>query len=620
MPADQLSRRRLPIWPFIVLAILLIIAGTGYYFYTRYFAQNRWKPILQQRLKELILRSSDSLYHIEYSDFDLNITSGDATLKDFTLSPDTEVYNRLVLEKKAPDNLFILKVKKLSIKNIGAKKAYQERILEINNISIEKPDLTVINKRLYFNDTVKVGKPKTPYQIIKKVFKKLHIDSILLKDISLQYINKNRPKIRQTALRHLDIHIGDIVVDSLSSKDTSRFYYTRGVTLTLHGYRLATPDSLYYLKLKQLYFSTSQKKIIIDHPQVEPRYSKKEFYRKIQRSADRFDIDAKRLSIDGIDLQRFLRYQDLHARKMDITNADVEIYHDNAYKGRKTLKTDKDPHQQLQNVALDMTLDRLNLFNATIKYAEADVHTGYTGVIIFNSTNGHFLNVTNDNDQKKKAPVMYASINTRFMNAANLHVNFKFNLISPTGEFNYNGKLGRFDGRILDKLVKPLALVHVKSADVEKLTFNVNANNYFGRGNLNFYYKNLNIELLKKEEGKAGLQKQGLISTLANELIINDSNPDRKGHFHPGPISLKRDPDVSFFSFLYKALLDGLKPSVGYDEKTENKVNKAITKVTGIINTFKEFKEKRKERRDERRKKREEKKLEKAANGKNKEQ
>jgi len=620
MPADQLRRRKLPIWPFIVLAILLMIAGSGYYFYNRYFAQNRWKPILQQRLKELILRSSDSLYHIEYSDFDLNITSGDATLKDFTLTPDTEVYNRLVLEKKAPDNLFILKVKKLSIKNIGAKKAYQERILEINNISIEKPDLTVINKRLHFNDTVKVGKPKTPYQILKKVFKKLHIDSILLKDISLQYINKNKPRIRQTALRHLNIHIGDIIVDSLSSKDTSRFYYTRGVTLTLHGYRLATPDSLYYLKLKQLYFSTSEKKIVIDHPQVEPRYSKKEFYRKIQRSADRFDIDAKRLSIDGIDLQRFLRYQDLHARKMDLANVDVEIYHDNAYKGRKTSKTGKDPHQQLQNLALDMTLDRLNLFNATIKYAEADVHTGYTGVITFNNSNGHFLNVTNDNDQKKKAPIMYASINTRFMNAASLHVNFKFNLIPPNGEFNYNGRLGRFDGRILDKLVKPLALVHVKSADVEKLTFNVNANNYFGKGNLNFYYKNLNIELLKKEEGKAGLQKQGFISTLANELIINDSNPDRKGHFHTGPISLKRDPDVSFFSFLYKALLNGLKPSVGYDEKTENKVNKAITKVTGIINTFKEFKEKRKERREERRKKREEKKLEKAANDKNKEQ
>ena len=37
--------------------------------------------------------------------------------------------------KKAPDNLFTLSVKKLSIKNVGARKAYQDKILNIDNIT-----------------------------------------------------------------------------------------------------------------------------------------------------------------------------------------------------------------------------------------------------------------------------------------------------------------------------------------------------------------------------------------------------------------------------------------------------------------------------------------------------
>ena len=113
---------------------------------------------------------------------------------------------------------------------------------------------------------------------------------------------------------------------------------------------------------------------------------------------------------------------------------------------------------------------------------------------------------------------MTARINTHFMNAAPLQVNFKFNLDDKDGAFNYSGTLGKFDGRILDKLVKPLAMVHVQSADVKRLDFNVDANNYNGKGSLQFYYNNLNVQLLKRVNGQAELQKQGLISKLANTL------------------------------------------------------------------------------------------------------
>jgi hypothetical protein len=167
--------------------------------------------------------------------------------------------------------------------------------------------------------------------------------------------------------------------------------------------------------------------------------------------------------------------------------------------------------------------------------------------------------------------------------------------------------LGKFDGRVLDKLVKPLAMVHVQSADIDKLDFNVDADNYHGKGDLQFYYKNLKIQFLKKVEGKSELQKQGFISALANNLVIQRNNPDNKGVFTSGPIDLKRDSDVTFFSFLYKALLDGLKPSVGYDRKTENQVNKAIAKVdtaivkvSTLVTKFKKFREDRKARREER--------------------
>lgn len=607
------SRRKkaLPVWLWIFLAIILIISiisASAYYFYNKYLANDRWKPLLQSQLKELVLKSTDSLYHIEYSDFDLNITSGNATLVNFRLVPDTAIYNKLVALKKAPDNLFILNVKKLSIKNVGARKAYQEKILDINSISIEKPSLTIISKRFNFNDTVKVGKPKSPYQLLKKVFKQLHIGSISLQDISLNYINKNNPVTKQTALRHLDINISDIFIDSLSARDTSRFYYTKGVDVTVHNYHVATPDSLYYADLKSIYFSTAQRKIVLDKISFLPRYNRTAFYNKTGLAGDIYSLKFKRIDINDIDLQRFLRDQKLYAGTMNVLNADIQIYSNNAFKGKKTSTVGKDPQQALQKVSLDMKLNRLNIKNAAINYSETDATSGATGQIIFGNTNGYILNVTNDRSIKKVHPYMQAFINTRFMNAAPLQVNFKFNLNAANGAFNYSGVLGQFDGRLLDKLVKPLALVHVQSADIKKLIFNVNANNYGGKGELEFYYNNLKIQLLQKVKGKAELQKQGLISMLANDLIIYDNNPNKNGVFRPGPIDLKREPTATFFTFLYKGLLDGLKPSVGYNKKTETKVNTAIIKIGKLVDNFKKFKDDRKKKREQRKKNRQTKK------------
>lgn len=602
------SKKKARVWPIVLLTIILLIGGAIYFIYKKYLKEDRWKPYLQAEIKALVLQSTDSLYSIQYSDFDLNIRTGNATLTDFKLVPDTEVYRKLMALKKAPDNLFTLSVKKLSISNLGAVKAYKEKILNISNISVEKPSLTVVNRRFAYNDTVKVGKPKSPYELIKKTFRQLHIDSISLKDISLNYINKSDPVEKRTALKHLNINIADVVIDSLTDKDTSRFYYTKGIDIKIEDYKIKTPDSLYQADIKQIHFNTAYRYIILDKVSFIPRYSNSGFYKVTGEAGDIYNLKFNRIDIRDINLQKFIRDQKLYAGRLDIANAAVKIFSNNAYKSKQTSKVGKDPKQALQKVALDMRLKKINIKNTLISYSEADATSGYTGVITFNNTYGTILNVTNDPDAKKADPFMVAHIYTRFMNAADLNVNFKFNLPSKIGAFNYSGTLGKFDGRILDKLVKPLALVHVQSADISKLHFDVDASNYSGKGKLEFYYTNLNVQLLKKVEGKAELQTQGFISKLANTLIINDANPDKKGNFNPGPIDLKREANLSFFSFLYKALLDGLKPSVGFDKKTENSVNKAIVKVNSLVEKFKAYKAERQQKKEERKKAREAKK------------
>lgn len=86
-----------------------------------------------------------------------------------------------------------------------------------------------------------------------------------------------------------------------------------------------------------------------------------------------------------------------------------------------------------------------------------------------------------------------------------------------------------------DKLVKMQVPVKVQLADIEKLVFNVDAIIPTGKGSLQFYYKNLNNQLMKKVDGKTELQKQGLISLPVNKLIPEPNNPKKKGILRPEP-------------------------------------------------------------------------------------
>jgi hypothetical protein len=91
MENTPVQKKPFPVWPGVILLLIALLAGGGYFAFQKYLAGDKWKPLLQAQLKEMIAKSTDSLYHIEYSDFDLNITSGDAILTDFKLVPDTAV-------------------------------------------------------------------------------------------------------------------------------------------------------------------------------------------------------------------------------------------------------------------------------------------------------------------------------------------------------------------------------------------------------------------------------------------------------------------------------------------------------------------------------------------------
>lgn len=593
---------------------IIILSIIGFFIAGSYLKKN-WKPLLEEQLKQAVINSSDSLYKIEYKNLDVNPINGNLKLLEFKLIPDLKIYEKLKLEEKAPDNIYQLQVDALIIKNANAKEAVATKKLSIKDIIINHPKLIITNERQAYNDTVTVPKKnKTPYELIKDIFSELKINTIAFKDIDFTFINKSNKKEKKTALRNLDITITDLLVDSLASKDSSRVYYTKNVEINIKNYQMPTPDSLYFLKMDGLNFSTNKNLLSLKNVKLQPRLKKAEFHKKVGIAKDRFDLTFNEILIKDMNFDLFLKQQKLYANSLTINKADVDVYNNNAYKKIKQDKTGKFPHQQLLKLALDMKIATLYLNNVNISYSEFDRKSKKTGRIDFKNTNGTITNVSNDAKSLAKNSVMKATLNTKAFGKAPLKLTINFYMNSKIGAFDYYGTIGTFDGKLVNQIVKPLGMAEITSADIQKLSFNIKANQKTATGSVDFYYTNLSVNILKKDDD-GNFKKQGVISVLANNFILQQQNPNKKGQFTKGKVLYERPYYASFFNYLWQSLFTGIKESVGVSREKESKLRKSVADVgeavSDVKQTINNIKEKLHERKEKRQERKEEKKLEK---------
>jgi len=565
----------------ISVVVLLILLGGSWYI------SKHWKPILNERLQALVSSSTDSLYQLSYDEFDFNWYSGNAYLTNVSLTPVKEVYERLKATGDAPDNQYSIQIKSIKIKNFHPTRLYKQRKLNINEIMVQDPTILVMNEDLPQNDSLPLKEKKTPYQKLSKFLKELHVDNFNVNNLNFTYRNNTLEESKETKLKNINIAVQDFLIDSLSQQDSSRIYYSSGVNFKMDNYQIATRDSMYYINFSAIDFSTSDKRLKIDRVELKPRQSKANFYKVVEKPTERFDLAFDSLLIENINIPELLKNQRFHAQKINIGKGSVEVYNNTNYARVPTSKKGKDPQQQLQKLAWNLNIDTLNILNTDISYEELSKVTQERGKLSFNNSTIRFTNVTNDLLALSHNHLMGVSMQTKFMNAASLQANLQFDLVSDIGAFEFQGKLNAMNGRTLNPVLVPLAEVEINSANIQSLAFNFKANENDARGTVNFRYNDLKVKLLMLEE-KGVLSQSKIASSVANNFIINSSNPTESGEFISGAVYYKRPQTYSLFKFMWKSIFQGVKTSVGVSQEREARLKKTAERTKQRVENTKQ--------------------------------
>lgn len=591
------GKHRMLKWTGGILAVLIILLGSA-----ALYIGAKWKPFLTQKIKEGVDQGSQHLYKIDFDDLHVNVLNGSITIDSLKLRPDTAVYNQLRKVNRAPIHIFDIKMARLRLTRIGFFTAYTKKRINMNAIILDHASVNMIHHNVRkFQDTVNVE--KTLYEQISNTLKSVHIRTIKILDADFDYLDGETAKTLNS-VKHVNVNVTDVLVDSLSQYDTTRFYYSRNVDFEVAGYRSVTKDKMYTLKVDSVSGSASKGSVRLTGVQMVPMYEEMAFSKRLKTQKDRYDLLFKNILIRGLDFARINSDGQVYAQALKIGPAKVKIFRDKGVKPGNENKSDNFPHMALQKLELPLILDSVLLNNVDIAYTEYNPISQKRGTVNIDNLRGALLNVTNDSLQISKNRRITANLKARMVKAADLDIHLNFDLKAKDAAFTYRGNVGSFNMKDLNPIAVGLGLVAIESGRVQKIDFDLAGNKVGARGQVRMYYSDLKVQLLKEGEDGEPIKKKGLLSFLANTLVIYDSNPAKGKPLRVAQVDFKRASSSSFFSLLWKGLFSGMREQLGIGGMKTEDPQKARQK---IVDKQQERKERRQEKREKRKKERQEK-------------
>ncbi|WP_454803584.1 hypothetical protein [Mucilaginibacter phyllosphaerae] len=528
-------------------------------------------PKLSGKLKEAVLDGTDSLYHIDFSNLDLNVLKGKAVLYDIILKPNLSVYENMKKQGTAPSKLYELRVDRLIISNAHPLEIYFKKKVNIGLIALNSPQIQISKYADKDTDTAKKKDNRTLYQKIAKTFKLVHVGEILFTDINYKQNNYTGPKVATSTLREMDVKATDLLIDSASQTDTSRFLFCKDVSTEIKNYSSRSASGLYTFKVKSVKLSTQTKKLTVAGLYLTP-IDVKTFFTKSK--SDRYTVHLQSITLNDFDYSNYQKTQSIDVKKLVIDKGFFEVFSNYNGKLPTTDRLVTFPNWAIRHaLKMPVNIDTLDLKRMAFVYSQLNKKPQKFGRLKFNNINGRLLNLTNRKDLLKQNNLATANISSYFMGKAKLNVHFVFNLTDADYSYSYKGHLAPMNMVDVNPVLMPLSTVKITSGMANSFDFNVHSTQKASKGTVSFLYKDLKVDVLR-----ADYSKNSLISTLANAIVLKHDNPD-DGSKTPrlANIVYIRPANFPFFKTVWFVLLNGIKSCAGIGPAQEKKLSLQTT-------------------------------------------
>ncbi len=553
--------------PLLVLLFLTIISAVIINLY--------FSPVLSNQLKKSVFKLSNGLYQVDFTKSSIYIISGRIIIDHLILKPDTAVFNRLKKAGKAPNNVYTLSVGRIILKHIHPFKLYFKKDLDVDEIVISRPSVQVIYQKLHDQNLSENGK-KTLYQRISGTLKSVHVGHILLDSINLRYQEEIDHRTKITYLKEIDLKGTDLLIDSASQNDKSRFNFCKDITAVFNHYKGQTQNGLYQYQANSITFSSSKANIKMVDAVFMPLKTVSDIAGKQNLQRRKFKLETDSIRIDHFDYRAFIGYRKLLASDITIFGKQIDIFYDHTLPRKPMNAAKSGLFFMLKKVHRDIAVKSVHFKDVDVIYTEISAKTKLRGAITFEKLSGSVSNIVTGNDTLQANRKLSASLTANLMGYGKLDVDFQLDAADPASILYYKGSLGAMNLVNLNNATKPLGLIQFTNGIVTSLNFDMQANAGKATGRVVFLYHDLNVILLKQDE-KNTLHRMSFMSVLANAFVLIRDNPRFNDSARVANVVFERPENTSYLGLIWRSVYAGIKESIGLSAEVEQKLRQKVT-------------------------------------------
>jgi hypothetical protein len=525
------------------------------------------RPSIIAKMQQLVKDGSGGLYRLTVEQVEPHLSTSSLQVINASISPDSAAIKSLNNMQQLPDDIFRISFCSLQVEGIGIRDIIAGDKLSLSRISINNPVIEIYHKKRNYD---RPGDTLNLYQKISKHFKKIMVSTVAITDATI--ISHNKNKGTQNRVDHVNMTLNDILVDSASQYDRHRKLFANRLELDVKNYSAKTPDGLYQLKFGAVHISGTDDKLTASNVELKPALSRQQFQARFATRKEMFYITIPAMNLTGINWWLLMNEGALTARYALMKNARCSVYLSRAKPFRK-VKPNNFPHQMILGLPVPIAISKISIRNAQLVYTEYNPGMEQTGTITVDRMHGETTNITNIPDSIRKNNFMTIRASGMFLGKVPLTAGFRFNLArAKTGDFSMNLEITNIDSSTLNRITIPMAEFMLKKGIIQKGIAQVSGNNYKTHGTGVLLYTDLYLIAVKKDKNEPGqFDKKSFLSRIANTVLIKNNNPSGDKEPRTVDFDFNREPQLTFFSLIWKTIYIGILKIIGLPESFANR-------------------------------------------------
>jgi hypothetical protein len=323
-------------------------------------------------------------------------------------------------------------------------------------------------------------------------------------------------------------------------------------------------DSNTTLRWYNAAYSSETKTIKLDSFYYHPTQTRDSVIENSLFQTDYKTIKTGELVLEGFDLDKYEKDSALIVNNIIINDPVITLYRDKKPPFLHGIIKPL-PVEMVQRINMPVSINAVQIKDGYLSYTERHASTRAEGTIFFTGLEGVIGNLKNRNTGDSDSLLL--SLNGYLLDSAMVNLRVKQSYTDTLGSFLMTLRVQPTSLTFLNPVIAPLSNVIITSGNIDSLHLRAIGREYLSLGEMNMYYNNLKIKLVKDGDPESTTFLRNVASFLANTFVIKKNNRGRTGLVY-----FERLRDRSFFNYIVKMTLSGMGTSIGI--KSNRKVKK----------------------------------------------